>query len=81
VRTTSGPVRLDGSYRLEAVDEGSTRFTNEGVVEAHGFFKVAEPVFARMARREWASSCATLKDLLEARPLPKRRNDAWTAPD
>jgi hypothetical protein len=71
VRTTSGPVRLDGSYRLEAVDEGSTRFTNEGVVEAHGFFKVAEPVFARMARREWASSCATLKDLLEAEAAPE----------
>ncbi len=66
VRTSAGPVRLDGSYRFEAVEEGSTRFTTEGVVEADGFFSVAEPVFARLARREWESSCAALKDILEA---------------
>lgn len=65
VRTVSGPVRLDGSYAFEPVD-GGTRFTTEAEVEAHGFFKVAEPAFARIARREWESSCATLKELLEA---------------
>jgi len=66
VRTSSGPVRLEGSYRFDSVDEGSTRFSTEGAVEAAGFFKVAEPVFAGLARREWASSCATLKNILEA---------------
>jgi uncharacterized protein YndB with AHSA1/START domain len=65
VRTSSGPVSLDGSYRFERV-EGGTRFTTEADVEAHGFFTVAEPVFAGVARREWASSCAMLKQLLEA---------------
>jgi len=65
VRTSSGPVRLDGSYRFERVD-GGTRFSTEGEVEAHGFFRLAEPVFARLAGREWASSCETLKELLEA---------------
>jgi len=65
VRTTAGPVRLDGSYRFEEAGAG-TRFTTEGEVEAHGFFRLAEPVFARVARREWASSCETLKELLEA---------------
>lgn len=65
VRTVSGPVRLEGSYRFERAD-GRTRFTTAGDVEGHGFFRLAEPVFARMARREWASSCETLKELLEA---------------
>ncbi len=65
VRTSSGPVRLDGTYRFDRVD-GGTRFSTQGDVEAHGFFKLAEPVFARMARREWVSSCETLKDVLEA---------------
>ncbi|HZJ06590.1 MAG TPA: SRPBCC family protein [Nocardioidaceae bacterium] len=65
VRTSAGPVRLDGSYRFEPVD-GGTRFTTEGEVEAHGFFRLAEPVFARLAAREWASSCENLKDPLEA---------------
>jgi hypothetical protein len=35
--------------------------------DAHGFFKLAEPVFARMARRDVAASCEHLKDILEAR--------------
>jgi hypothetical protein len=65
VRTSSGPVRLDGSYLFERVDEG-TRFTAQGEVEAHGFFRLAEPLFARIAGREWAASCLVLKDLLEA---------------
>jgi hypothetical protein len=50
---------------LESV-EGATRFTMLGETDAHGLFKLAEPVFARMARREWASSGETLKELLEA---------------
>ena len=65
VRSSSGPVDLEGTYSFEQV-EGGTRFTAKGEVEAHGFFRVAEPVFARIARREWASSCAVLKELLEA---------------
>jgi len=65
VRVSSGPVPMNGSYRLDPV-AGGTRFTMEGETEAHGLFKLAEPVFARMARREWESSCEVLKDLLEA---------------
>ena len=36
-------------------------------MEAHGFFKLAEPVFARTAHRQAVSSCELLKELLEAR--------------
>lgn len=65
VRTTSGPVPMRGGYLLEPVD-GGTRFTMDSDLDAHGFFKLAEPVFARMARREAVSSCDNLKELLEA---------------
>ncbi len=65
VRTAAGPVRLDGTYRFESSGDG-TRFTTEGEVEAQGFFRLAEPVFARVAGREWSTSCETLKELLEA---------------
>ena len=61
-----GPVAGRGSYRL-APDGSGTRFTMTMETDAHGFFKLAEPVFARMARRDMATSCAHLKDLLEAR--------------
>ena len=65
VRTTSGPVAATGSYTFEETD-GGTRFTMEGEVDAHGLFKLAEPVFARLARREWAHGAETLKVLLES---------------
>ncbi len=65
VRASSGPVPMTGSYRFERVD-GSTRFSMEGETDAHGLFKLAEPVFARMARRDWEHSCQTLKELMEA---------------
>jgi hypothetical protein len=44
--------------------------------DAHGFFELAEPVLARMARRDIATSCEHLKDILEANGT--RRNDSRT---
>ena len=69
VKLISGPVPFSGSYVLEALD-GSTRFTVHGDIEGHGFFKLAEPVFARMAGRELEASLGHLKDLLEAGAPP-----------
>ena len=37
-----------------------------GELDAHGFFKLAEPVFARITRRELEANLGHLKDLLEA---------------
>ena len=71
----SGPVQGRGSYRLEPVD-GGTRFTISMETDAHGFFKLAEPVFARMARRDMVASCEHLTDILEANGT--RRNDSRT---
>lgn len=34
--------------------------------DGSGFFKLAEPIFARMAQRQWETNFNNLKDLLEA---------------
>jgi uncharacterized membrane protein len=67
--TISGPVPMSGEYNLETLN-GSTKLTAIGELDAHGFFKLAEPVFARMATRELESSLGHLKDLLEAAEEP-----------
>ena len=65
IRTTSGPIPATGFYAVEQLD-GRTRFTMGLEMDAHGFFRLAEPVFARMAKRELRANLGTLKDLLEA---------------
>jgi uncharacterized membrane protein len=65
VRMVSGPVPLRGTYEYEPVG-GGTRFTVTGELDAHGFFKLAEPVFARITGRELEANLGHLKDLLEA---------------
>jgi uncharacterized protein YndB with AHSA1/START domain len=64
-----GPVKGRGTYRLEPCD-GGTRFTMSVDTDAHGFLRLAEPVFARMARRDVATNAEHLKDLLEANGTP-----------
>ena len=65
LKAVSGPIPLSGSYLLEAVD-GATRLTAAGELDAHGLFKLAEPVFARITGRELEANLGHLKDLLEA---------------
>jgi len=65
IKTLSGPIPLTGSYLLEPVD-GATKLTATGELDAHGVFKLAEPVFARITGRELEANLGHLKDLLEA---------------
>lgn len=67
-RTTSGPFLLEIDTRLEAVD-GGTRMTSSYRGESHGFFKLAEPVAVRVARKQFEAANENLKALLEAQPL------------
>jgi uncharacterized membrane protein len=67
VRFTSGPIPGGGIWSFEPID-GKTRFVWDVNMEGSGFFKLAEPVFARLAKREIESNCGHLKDLLEAAP-------------
>ena len=74
--TARGPAGVSGtgSYELEAVD-GATRFTMATDTDAHGFFKLAEPVFARMARRDLATARSTSRTCSRR---TERRNDSRT---
>ena len=64
-KTLSGTIPVEGSYTFESV-EGGTKLELEGEGEVSGVFKLAEPLVARTAQRQWEGSFATLKDILEA---------------
>ena len=63
-KTTSGPVSLEAETIFESVG-GGTKVTIVAEAEPGGFFRLAEPIFARVARRQYETNLATLKDLLE----------------
>ncbi len=64
-KTTSGPMTLDTIYAFESV-EGGTRVTIGGEGDSGGFFKLADPLINRMAKRQMEADLDNLKDLLEA---------------
>jgi len=65
LKTTSGPIPYMNSATLESVDEG-TKVTLVAEYEVGGYFKLAEPILARMAQRQAETDYANLKDLMEA---------------
>ena len=66
MRIVSGPVPFQVEHTLEPED-GGTRLKWVGTGEPGGFFKLAEPLVARQAQRQFRGDFETLKDLLEAR--------------
>lgn len=64
LRTISGPVPFSVSQVLEPTN-GGTRLMFVGEGEPGGFFKLAEPVVARVAERQFKNDFETLKDILE----------------
>ena len=64
----SGPFPLRGSFTFEPV-EGGTRVNAIFEAEPGGFFKLAEPLFVGMAKRQFQGDLANLKDLMEADAL------------
>ena len=64
-KSTSSPIPAKGGYTYESV-AGGTKVTFGGEVEPGGFFKLAKPIIALEGKREWKSSLANVKDLLEA---------------
>jgi uncharacterized membrane protein len=75
IRTTAGPIPASGSYAFERVN-GATRFQVSVELNAHWFFKLVEPVFARMAGRELEANLGHLKDVLEASETARRDTPA-----
>ena len=64
-KSTSGPIPIEIHYTFEPVAEG-TRLETVGILDAGGFFKLAEPLVARTLKRQTEGDFKTLKELLEA---------------
>ena len=62
----SGTVPVEAMITFESVAEGETKVTMTGEAEPGGFFKLAEPLVAQMAKRQTEANAANLKDILEA---------------
>lgn len=65
-KTTSGPIPIEGAYTYETLTENSTRVIMRAEAEVGGFFKLAEPLVARTAQRQWEANFLTAKDILES---------------
>jgi len=65
VKSTSGPIPITATTTFEEV-EGGTKVTLEGEGDVSGVFKLAEPIVARTAQRQFEGNYLTLKDVLEA---------------
>jgi uncharacterized protein YndB with AHSA1/START domain len=64
-KSSSGPIPIEERFTFESVEDG-TKGTFSSEVEAGGFFKLAEPIVARMLKRQMESDVNNLKDMLEA---------------
>ena len=64
-KTTSGPIPMEGGYSLES-SVGGTKLDFKIQGDSGGFFKLAEPILARMVQRQIENDHDNLKDLLEA---------------
>jgi len=67
-KSTSGPFHLEVTTTVEPVD-GGTKVTDHYRGETRGFFKVAEPLAVRLAKRQFENDAENLKALLEENAL------------
>jgi uncharacterized protein YndB with AHSA1/START domain len=68
-KSASGPFDLEIANYLESVGEG-TKLTTVYRGESKGFFRLAEPVVVRLAKKQFETATENLKALLEANALP-----------
>jgi uncharacterized protein YndB with AHSA1/START domain len=70
---SNSPFPVVATYLAEPT-AGGTRLTVESIVEPAGFFKLAEPVLGRIAKKQIQTNHDTIKELLEAREPAKVGN-------
>jgi ribosome-associated toxin RatA of RatAB toxin-antitoxin module len=67
-KSTAGPFYLETDTTLEPVAEG-TRITANYRGESRGFFRLAEPLVVRLAKKHFETACENLRTLLEDHAL------------
>ena len=66
--TISGPIQLQTSYSFETLDLG-TRIIVSSLINPGGFFKLVDPIVARVAKKQYKENLTRLKKLLETREI------------
>jgi uncharacterized membrane protein len=66
IKSTSGAVESKDEYIFDSVP-GGTKVTRLTEAELGGFFRMAEPLVARMLNRQFETNFSNLKDLLEVK--------------
>ena len=70
--TISGPIQLQTSYSFEALDRG-THIIVFSLINTGGFFKLVDPIVAKVAKKQFEENLTTLKDILETREIIHNR--------
>lgn len=63
---TPAPLAVTDTWVFEPLGVGRTRLTYSSVGDVSGFFKLADPIVARVAKKQLTAQLETLKELLEA---------------
>jgi uncharacterized membrane protein len=64
---TGAPLSVTDTWTFEDLGANQTRVTYATVGETKGFFKLADPIVARVVKKQMTAQLETLKELLEAR--------------
>ena len=62
--TISGPIQLQTSYSFEALERGTSVIVSS-LINPGGFFKLVDPIVARVAKKQFKENLTALKELLE----------------
>jgi uncharacterized protein YndB with AHSA1/START domain len=67
-RSRSGKVKAEGwpGYSLERAEDGATLVRHHAELQTHGIYRLATPVFRRLAVRERTATIDALKDSFES---------------
>ena len=68
---TPAPIAVTDTWMFESLGPGRTRLNYHSVGEVSGFFKLADPIVARVAKKQLTAQLETLKELLEAGAVGK----------
>jgi uncharacterized protein YndB with AHSA1/START domain len=63
---TPAPIAVTDTIAFESLGASRTRLTYASAGQTGGFFKLADPIVARVAKKQLAAQLETLKELLEA---------------
>lgn len=69
--TISGPIQLQTSYSFESVENG-TNLIVSSMINPGGFFKLIDPIVARVAKKQFDENLSRLKELLESREITSK---------